>query len=398
MEERERLFVSDIRQDLDCLREVGGHFPEKKTLWKAWSASIAMLILVTVELVFEAGILNWVCVGFLIGFCIDRFRNKDGAAYAKLLEENGGVPRRNLVYIREKGILYRNPESGNEVEIAYSQITAISRTKSFLVLTCDGVPGYLINHTNLTGGTATELESWLLERAGVQKIENRFDLRILRKVVMAVAAAALVFTLFTQADFFRPRLKVMSAPEAAAVLEELGISLPDDVPMEELESYGADEYMLENLLCYAGMGEYDDDFNWTPAESCVYAFDLEVFDVGHMYTDFLRGVEAMTGGDLAFSEVIEDDSEVDFETGRGHKTITVTCSGRTQTFRPKMYYDWFDVQFANDLARWLGEDENGNRLRFHFDGYQMMYVFYCDDAWAERFENLTGYVLSTRIQ
>lgn len=168
--------------------------------------------------------------------------------------------------------------------------------------------------------------------------------------------------------------------------------------MEELEEYGASEYTVMELLFYAGMGEYDyETFEWTPAQSGVYAFDIEVFDVGFMYTNFLRGVEAMSRGKLEFSEIVEEDSDVDFESGTGRKKVTVTHDGRTQIFRPELLYDWFDLRFANDLSRWLGADADGSRLRFLFDGYQVVYVFYCDDAWAASFAEATGYTLTEKL-
>ena len=217
------------------------------------------------------------------------------------------------------------------------------------------------------------------------------DVSIFRKagafVLVLGFALSLVLTM-------EPSPKAMTASQAAGVLTELGIR----VPQMEIEDEFSSEYMVEELLYWAGMGEYDaDTFAWTPAESGVYAFDLEVFDVGNMYRDFLRGVEAMSGGELVFTDIVEDDSHVELESG-GWKEVTFTVNGETRTLHAEMMYDWFDPSFANAVAEMTEDQQTGKRLRFHYDGYQVAYVFWCDDDWARDFAMATGLRLSDRLE
>lgn len=324
--------------------------------------------------------------------------NRDGGpAYRKLLEENGGVPRRNLVYISEEGIRYRNPETENQVNVAFADVKAIKKSKRFLVLMTDSGP-YMINHTNLTGGTAEELERFLMERCGIAKITQKHSVEFCRRIILWVLVAGFCWSFFGVYSGFAPQPKVMTHREAAAALEELGIDAPEEAALQELERYGASEWSVLDVLYYAGDGEYDlDTWEWTPPRSGVYTFDVEVFDVGSMYTDFLRGVEGASRGELQFADIVEDDSGIDFENGTGYKTVTFTFNGQEHIFRPTVMNDWFDMDFANDLADLVGKTEDGRRLYFLYDGYQMVSVFYCDAAWAREFARTTGYSLSTRF-
>jgi hypothetical protein len=117
-----------------------------------------------------------------------------------------------------------------------------------------------------------------------------------------------------------------------------------------------------------------------------------------MYRDFLRGVEAMSGGELVFTEIVEDDSLVDLESGGGWKEVTFTVNDETRTLRAQMMYDWFDPSFANAVAKMTEDHQTGKRLRFYFDGYQVAYVFWCDDDWARDFAMATGLRLSDRLE
>ena len=63
-----------------------------------------------------------------------------------------------------------------------------------------------------------------------------------------------------------------------------------------------------------------------------------------------------------------------------------------------MMYDWFDPSFANTVAEMTEDHQTGKRLRFYYDGYQVAYVFWCDDDWARDFSRATGLRLSDRLE
>ena len=393
MEQKEKYFVSDICLDLPALREYAAYFQPG---WRKLCLGLWFVFLVAYVAVFavrDPGLLKWGSAAALITIGIVMFWRKDGGkAYRDLLEQNGGVPRRNLCYIREEGLRYRNPETEHTAEISWQDIVGIARTRSFFQLTISDGRRLLVSHASLAGGTADELEQWLREKSGVTKVARPLDARIFRKAGAAVLALGFALSLVLTME---PSPKTMTASQAADVLTELGIR----VPQMEIEDDFSSEYMVEELLYWAGMGAYDDDtFAWTPADSGVYAFDLEVFDVGNMYRDFLRGVEAMSGGELVFTEIVEDDSLVDLESGGGWKEVTFTVNGGTHTLRAQMMYDWFDPSFANAVAEMTEDHQTGKRLRFYFDGYQVAYVFWCDDDWARDFSRATGLRLSDRLE
>jgi hypothetical protein len=53
---------------------------------------------------------------------------------------------------------------------------------------------------------------------------------------------------------------------------------------------------------------------------------------------------------------------------------------------------------ANAVAEMTEDHQTGKRLRFYFDGYQVAYVFWCDDDWARDFAKATGLRLSDRLE
>lgn len=393
----ERNFISDVTFDLETIRELDAHMAPA---WRRWLfRGLAVFLMICVgwgmfaypeSLKFYAGL-------FFIAYALSYFSNKDGGAhYRKLLEENGGHPRRNMISITDRGIHYWNPETHNTADAAFSEVKAITRTRHFLVLGLADGSHRLIDHSNVTGGTAEELEAFLLERCGVERVRVRRDDSVIRRVLLWVMAIGFFWSFFGVYNGVAPEPKVMTYHEAAEVLKDLGIDAPEAEILDELEEYGASQWAVTDLLYYAGAGEYDyETWEWTPAQSGVYTFDAEVFNVAAMYTDFLHGVAAMSGGALEFTDITEDNSMIDPEAGTGFKTVTFTYDGRQHTLRPEVMSDWFDAQFANDIAGIIGKTGDGRRLYFLYDGYQMVSVFYCDARWAKEFAKATGYTLTT---
>lgn len=395
----EKRIISEVILDLETLRDHAAHggplwrrllprlFCAILCLWVAWS-------------MFDSPeVLKYSCGAFLLTFGILWIRNKDGGEkYEKLLAENGGIPKRNLISVTDGGIHYWNPETGNAADVAFSQIQSIYRTKMMLVLTLENGTITAINHTNVSGGTPEELEAFLLERSGVKRIGRRWDNRLFQKGVIWAMAVGFCWSFLGIYNGFTPAAQPVTYHRAAQILEEFGITPPSEEILTELEEYGPNEYAVGDLLYYAGAGEYDyETWEWTPAESGVYTFDLEVFEVSMMYTDFLRGVSSMSGGALEFNDVSEDNTAVDWDAGTGTKTVTFELNGTAQTLRAEVMSDWFDPDFANALAQIVGTSEDGKRLYFYYDGYQMVSVFYCDAQWAREFSRATGCTLTKAL-
>lgn len=172
-----------------------------------------------------------------------------------------------------------------------------------------------------------------------------------------------------------------ASPQLTETLEESFRTLPPEV----LLSKGA------ALLTALGEGGYDADaMAWAPSQNGVYAFDMEVSDVGGMYARFLAGVSALAPDELAFENIREDTSKVDWENGTGKRTVTFEWQGEEFTLEAEMQSDWFDLRAANQLNKIIRRHTSGKQLFFTGDGYQECIVFYRDKEWADAFEAETG--------
>lgn len=148
------------------------------------------------------------------------------------------------------------------------------------------------------------------------------------------------------------------------------------------------------VLSFIGMGDYDyDTYEWSPTSSQVYSFDVEVFDISMMYTLFLQGVASIAGDDVAFTNIEEDTSGVNYEDGSGVQILRFHCNGRAYEFHADVNNDWFDVEmidFMNDVLQKEGLEK---KLLLTSDGYQQCILFYNTPRWAEYFKELMGYGL-----
>lgn len=133
---------------------------------------------------------------------------------------------------------------------------------------------------------------------------------------------------------------------------------------------------------------------WAPYENGVYAFDLEVFDVGKMYTDFLNGISALDREELDFQEIQEDTSQVNWEEGTGKRTVTFLWENESFELETKENTDWFDMDVAYQLNQIIREHGKEKQLFFAGDGYQEIFVFYREKDWADAFSKATGLELT----
>lgn len=196
----------------------------------------------------------------------------------------------------------------------------------------------------------------------------------------------------------------LSYQQLSEIYEDMGIEGVTDELLSELEAYeqtlpeGVIWSKPASLLSTIGMGDYDDDWNWFPNNKTVYAFDIEVFNLPEMYTDFLAGVSFIGNGELNFTNIVEDLSNVNEEKGTGYRTISFDWNDERFTIQTKEMNDWFDLNFANQLNKIIIEHSTGKQLYFADDGYQFVIVFYRDTNWANDFTKRTGCLLSSKIK
>ena len=190
------------------------------------------------------------------------------------------------------------------------------------------------------------------------------------------------------------------AAQVAQILSEMGIGDIDGASVEEKEqrieeSLKSDwlvtrEMLTLWLLYEVGMGEYDDAFCWNPSSDTVFALDTELFGGEVLYGDFFKGLNAICGEELVFSEIREDYTDANLEEGTGVIHISFLVNDQPYTYDVQMMYDWFDVSIFNNISRISAEDSAERRLYGMFDGMQGIIFFYQTPQWAREFTDRTG--------
>lgn len=162
------------------------------------------------------------------------------------------------------------------------------------------------------------------------------------------------------------------------------------------EQYATKEHFAYVLLLDQGIGHFDEEtWAFTPASDQVYALDAEVFNVGVMYTDFLKGVQAIVD-DAVFDNVKEDLSGVDWEWNGfsmtdGHRDVAFTCNGHPYAKRLDSYGDWLNpeiIDFVNEALRKEGCRGQLYAVSDSFD--QMLILIYGDEARAAALCGILG--------
>lgn len=188
-----------------------------------------------------------------------------------------------------------------------------------------------------------------------------------------------------------------SYKEYAEIFDRYGIHGTTIQMLEEMEQRYRElprEIILnkaEILLTVLGQGNNDfENMTWTPYENGVYAFDVEVFDIGKMYTNFLIGISYLDKKELDFKNIHEDTGQVNWEDGTGKRTVTFEWENEQFTLEAEVTNDWFDLSVINELNKIIKEHGNGKQLFLASDGYQECIVIYRDHDWVYQFQQETG--------
>ena len=214
---------------------------------------------------------------------------------------------------------------------------------------------------------------------------------------------------------YKQKQIAMTHEETVAAFRELGITIPDEAVLDTERSLEAMKAQRSGygiswgeqpwdfpmmLLDRVGWGVFDyETGEWIPTSSDVYAFDAEVFDICHMYTLFLQGVSAIVPGFVCsdVTEVIGEWGEAKIMAEypepflrhpEGTVTVRFTLNGHSHEMILNYYGDWFDetaIDMINDI---LTEEGFPGRLRAYMDGGQGLILFYGDDAFAARLEEI----------
>ncbi len=207
----------------------------------------------------------------------------------------------------------------------------------------------------------------------------------------------------------------MTHEETVAAFRELGITIPDEAVLDTERSLKAMNARIGGsgiswgeqpwdfalmLLDRVGWGAFDyETGEWTPTSSDVYAFDAEVFDICHMYTLFLEGVSSIVPGFVCtdVTEVIDEWDEAKIRAEypdpflwhpEGTVMVSFTLNGRSHEMELNYYGDWFDETAIDKINEILALEGFPGRLRAYMDGGQGVILFYGDDAFAARLEEI----------
>lgn len=167
------------------------------------------------------------------------------------------------------------------------------------------------------------------------------------------------------------------------------LSMPADMleDMEEKEILGL---LLDNLAI--GIRDEETDTLFCMSEQ-IYSFDMEGSEMEQMYTCFIEEISGILKEDFSFTDIEEDISRVDFESGTGIQTIRFQCNGKICRYDANVEYDWFDTGMITYMNQVIKEGNTGKYLYVTSDGWQNCILFYQTEEWAQHFQELLGLTL-----
>lgn len=405
-------FQSVFTYDLEAHKEYNkllNHAMGRNSILRAISSVCIVYLLLGFQSRFSILMFLGLTVFYAAVNLIPLWRNRDGGlVYKQVLHQNGGQAPQHIVTFTEEGVRSTNPLRDNFVEDSYADVRYLMESEHLLILVTELKMCHIIDKRNLEGGSCQELVAHL--RTVCPKLKKKVRKGRFGKIItwfmwiMLALGAVIGICRLTQlpARLSGQLTNDMSYEEMAAELAPLGIHISQQA-IQELKEYDAQyaaehgEYYAQNttankvadLLYWEGCGIYDQEtWEWTPSESGVYWFDLEVMDCASIYTDFLRGLDAMDES-LTFSGVTEDYSQVDMETGTGIVTFSFDYLGNRRTFNAQYESDWFDTNMLTHMGRILQQDSDPKDLWYTFDG-QGVLLYYGTQEEARALEQKTG--------
>ena len=330
-----------------------------------------------------------------------------GIHYKRSLMLNGGQPTSDAVLFCEDHIITLEKESGNKATILYDNIRAACETENLLLLAMRYGTYLMVDKRELSC-SKDELGQFLYEKCPKlrhKKVRSNKWGMILRRTAWTVVAITFLIALY-----FHPVLQIdhrlkgqihngMKTTEIAAELETFGIGIHPQEHLDSLDevwwSYLSNS-KLENVLYRMGLGDRNFETGaYVPAQTGVcFTYYWSHFPE-NMYTDLLRGIDALCG-DITIESISEDQSHADWENYDGYIAVDFILNGERQHLEAVFYEEWYDEQTFNALNTMI-EKHTGKRLYFcDFDDIGC-FIFYGDDTWAESFARRTGLELSSDI-
>lgn len=326
--------------------------------------------------------------------------NKKGnIQYKRSLTANNGEPPTQIYHFYEDRINGHNPNTNANVTYHYDQFLSLIETKNLLILLMKYQLCLVIEKNKITGGSADDLAGFLLthctnakprklRKTNFGKWSHRFLLVV--SVICCILALLNLSGLPVWAHLNGRLHNNMSYQEMAAELEPLGITISSQTiyeleayDLEYAEEYGSEYYQdnyydskILDLLYWEGSGFTNyETYEWTPSRSGIYWIDIEVMNVNTMYTDLLTGIAAMNE-ELSLSEIYEDYTNADIETGIGTVSVSFTLNDQHVDLTADYYFDWMDTDVLCKIGHLLSSDDYEKDLYFASDEGQGFYFYY----------------------
>ena len=406
--EEKNIFQSEVRYDLatykDFTRINTDTLP--RVLFCGVIYVLCMIFLLFMPKYSFIAKMNLVLSLFTLGaFTFQWFRNRDGGIHYKrmLRNHNGEIPQ-YLITIDENGFTIKNAATGNEISNNLGDLRYMLESKRLLVLVDDLKTAHIIDKSTLIGGSRDALVAFLHRYCPkLKKRVRKGGFGLILKALMLLLSIVTLLSSLAVLLHIPEKLRGQftnntPANQMVEELAELDIYISDQTLDTFLLWESDDTHLFPryygtskayDLLSFEGMGQYDyDTREWTPSESGVYWFDLEVMGVDTIYSDFLWGLDAMDE-DLSFTNIQEDYSQVDIESGMGIVTFSFDYLGQRYTLNAQYEYDWFDTNMLTHTGRILQQDSDPKNLWYTFDG-QGVLLYYGTPEQAEVLAKKTG--------
>ena len=330
-----------------------------------------------------------------------------GIQFKRSLMLNGGKPTHDSVFFCDDAIHTLEQESGNKATLGYDNVRIVYESEHLYLLGIKYNMFLMVHKENLTG-TREEFGQFLYEKCPKlrrKKVRKCRTGRIINFVKWAVILLSLVVCLF-----FHPWLQMnkkfqgqihngMKLAEISAELESFGLTPLTDADLVTTENglfYLSNDKLSHLLYCMgAGIRDYDTG-DFLPAESGVFFTYYWAEFPDTMYTDLLRGIDAMSRGELAIENIFEDHRCTDWTNYDGTITVSFDLNGLPHQISAVFYQEWYDEQVLNTLNTMVME-AIGKQLWFADFQDTGCFIFLGDTAWAETFADRTGLVLSSDI-
>lgn len=330
-----------------------------------------------------------------------------GIHYKRSLMLNGGKPTNDSVFFCDDAIYTLEQESGNKATLGYDNVRIVYESEHLYLLGIKYNMFLMVRKDSLTC-SREEFGQFLYEKCPKlqrKKVRKNRTGRIINCIKWTVILLSLMVCLF-----FHPWLQInkriqgqihngMSLSEISTELESFGLTPLNDTDLVTTENglfYLSDDKLTHLLFCMGeGVRDYDTG-DFLPAESGVFFTYYWAEFPDTMYTDLLRGIDAMSREQLVIDNISEDHSRAEWANYSGSVVTDFTLNGEQKQINAVFYQQWYDEQILNDLNAMVME-ATGKQLWFSDFEDTGCFIFLGDRTWANHFADRTGLILSSDI-